>query len=294
MPIAALAATLLYASCKSGEPVNLKLNLQAGSQYLYTMDTKMTMQQSVMGQSMSSQQDMTMESVYDVTAAEGNDKRITVTYDRVAVNMKSPAMSMAYDSKDSASSDPRMAMMGNMLHKPFTMDVSDRGEIKNITGLDAIINAMGDTTTAEGAQMRAQMESIFNDTAIRSTMQQSLNFFPDHPIKPGDTWKKTYAMKVGMMSMSVDNEFKLTSVTGNTAHIDLTGTIKGGGSGSAETQNVNINLTGTQKGNMDVDVPTGLVTDSKIRQDIKGEMSAMGMKVPMTITQDIHLAAKKK
>ncbi len=295
LPLIAIAAGLLYTSCKSGEPVNLKLTLQPGSQYLYTMDMKMTMEQNAMGQSMKTQQDMLMESTYDVAAGAGDDRKITVTYDRIAMNMKNPMMSMTYDSKDPAKSDPKLAAMSGMLNKPFTMEVSSSGEIKKVEGLSAIINGMGDTTTPEGIATRQQMAQSFNDTAIKSMMQQALNIFPDHPVKPGDTWKKTYNMSMGVMGMTIDNEYKLTSVSGRTAHIDVNAKIKGGGASTApEMKNMNINLNGDQKGTMDVEVATGLVTDSKLKQNITGDISAMGMKMPMKISSDIHLSARKK
>ncbi len=126
-------------------------------------------------------------------------------------------------------------------------------------------------------------------------MQQSLNIFPDHPVKPGDTWKKSYTMSMGVMGMTIDNEFKLTSVSGNTAHLDVNAKIKGGGASTdPEMKNMTINLNGDQKGTMDVEVATGLVTDSKLKQSIKGDISMMGMKMPMNINSDIHLSAKKR
>lgn len=289
-----MAATLLYASCKSGEPVNLKLNLQPGSQYAYNMDMKMAMQQSAMGQNIKTEQNMVMESTYDVAAGEGSDKKITVTYDRIAMEMKTPMGNMNYDSKDPSKSNDKLAVMSNMLHKPFTMEVSEQGEIKKVDGLSAIVNSMGDTSTEEGAAMRKQMAGTFNDSMVRSLMQQSLNIFPDHPVRPGETWKKVYDLNMGMMNMKMENEFKLKDVTGNTAHLDINSKISGGGAGSGEMKNMNINLSGDQQGTMDVEVATGLVTDSKIKQNIKGDMSMMGMKIPMTISQDIHLTAKKK
>src|SRR2546429_9900288 len=98
LPIVALAASLLYVSCKSGEPINLKLNLQPGSQYLYTVDNKTTTETSAMGQSIRMDNNMNMEFTYDVAAGNGNDRRITVSYDRIAMDMKTPMMNMTYDS----------------------------------------------------------------------------------------------------------------------------------------------------------------------------------------------------
>lgn len=293
--MAAVAATMLFASCKGGDAVDLKLNLQPGSKYLYTMETKMTMEQSAMGQTMKTNNDMIMESTYDVTGTEGGNKRLTVTYDRIAMSMKSGMGNMSYDSKNPSAGDSMLSMMSNMLNRPFSMTVSDKGEIIKVEGLSGIINGMGDTTTPEGAMMHKQMSSTFNDTAIRSMMQQSLNIFPDKPVSPGDTWKKSYNMSMSMLNMKIENEFRLTSVSNGIAHLDVSSKITGGG-GIADEQakNMQINLNGDQKGTMDVEVSSGLVTDSKLKQNIKGDISAMGMKIPLTMVQDIHLTAKKK
>jgi hypothetical protein len=295
LPLAAMAATLLLASCKGNEPVNLKLALQPGSQYLYNMDMTMVMEQSAMGQNMKTEQNMIMESTYDITASSGEGQKITVTYERIAMSLKNPMTSVHYDSKDPGNSDSALSAMAGMLHKPFSMEVTSNGEITKIEGLSAIVNSMGDSTTEEGRQVRRQMAQGFNDTAIRSMMQQSLNIFPDKPVHVGDTWKKTYTMAMGPMAMKIDNDFKLISVNGNTAHLEVNAKISGGGaSNTPETQNMSISLSGDQKGTMDVEVATGLVTDSKLTQNIKGDMSMMGQKMPINIRSDIHMTAKKK
>ncbi|MEO6834152.1 MAG: DUF6263 family protein [Chitinophagaceae bacterium] len=294
-PVLAIGLAVL-SSCGKGEKVDLKLNLQPGSQYLYTMETKMDMTQTAMGQSMKTNNDMTMEFVYDVTAADGNNKKITVTYDRIAMQMKSAMANMTYDSRDTTHNTPELKMMGYMLHKPFTMLVSDHGEILKVEGLQAIINNMGDSTTAEGAAMRRQLASSFNDSSMKGMMQQSLNFFPDKPVSVGDTWKKSYSMNMSIMAVNMDNEYKLTSVSNGIAHLDVSSKLTGGGdiAGGEEMKNVKVDLKGDQKGTMDVEVATGLVVDSKLKQDIKGDISMMGMKIPLTMTQDIRITAKKK
>src|SRR4249919_4119962 len=147
LSFAAIALTMLYASCKGegGEAVNLKLNLQPGSQYVYTMETKMSMEQSAMGQTMKTDNNMIMETTYDVSAGEGSNKRISVTYDRIAMDIKNPMASLAYDSNNPAAGAPELHNMSNILHKPFSMLVSEKGEILKVEGLSTIINAMDDT-----------------------------------------------------------------------------------------------------------------------------------------------------
>ena len=294
LSVAAVAATLLFASCKGGEAVDLKLNLQPGSQYLYIMDTKMAMEQSAMGQTMKTDNDMVMESTYAVGNSEGGNQRITVTYDRIAMSLRNPMANMAYDSRDAKSGDSALRNMGAILNRPFSMVVNRQGEILKVEGLSEIINSLGDSTQA-GKEIRKQLSSTFNDSAIKSMMQQSLNIFPDHPVRTGESWKKSYNMNMSIMNMKIDNEFKLASVSNGVAHLNVNAKISGGGAMSGEEmKNMQISLAGDQTGTMDVDVATGMVIDSKLKQNIKGDISMMGMKIPLTMTQDIHITARKK
>ena len=273
----AMTAVMFLTACKHNEPVDLKLNLQPGSQYLYIIDTKTSME---MGQMMKTNTGLMMETNYDVAAGQGNGKRITVSYDRIAMSVQNPMMNLSYDSKDSTKGDSTLRAMGNMLHKPFFVDVSDKGEILKVEGLEAIISGSG---------------GAFNDSTAKTMMQQSLDVFPDHPVRPGDTWKKTSTMTVSMMNLSMDNEYKLKSVSGGTAHIDVVSKIKYGGIASPEMKNMQITMSGDQKGTMDVEIATGLMTDSKLKQIITGEVAApMVGKMPLKMDQEIHLTAKKR
>lgn len=293
------AATFLQ-GCKggpggSGDAITLKMNLAPGTKYAYSMDMKMNMEQSMMGQSMKTEQNMTMDFTYDVAAAEGTDKKFTVTYDRLAMAMKSPMMSMEYDSKDGAKKDSTLAPLGMMLNKPFSMTVSEKGEIKKIEGLDAILNSLVGTGTPQDEAIRKQLASSFNDTAIRNMMQQSFDIYPDKAVKPGDTWNKVLTINMGPFGMKLDNTYKLTSVSNGTAHLDVVSKITSDGSTmEAGGQQVKMDISGDSKGTMDVEVATGFMSDSKIKQTIKGNISAAGMAVPMNIVNDIHTSGKKQ
>lgn len=289
-----LVFVLLTASCQRGEPVDLKMALQPGSQYAYTSDMKLTMDVSAMGMDMKTEQTRLMESTYEVSAGAGDDRHIKISYDRIAMSLNGPNMHMNYDSQDPAKSNKEMAMMGDMLHKPFMLEVNKEGQIKKILGLSDMLKD-SDDTSAEAKSMRQQIANTFDDTTIRNIVQQSLDIFPGHPVRPGDTWHKTYTTAVGPVSMRIDNEFKLKSVSGNIAHLTVAAKITGGGkSPSAEMQNMSMDIKGDQKGTMDVEVATGLVTESQMTQTIKGDMGMSGMKVPISINSEIHLTGKKK
>ena len=293
-----LTATSLFQSCKggmSGDTVNLKMNLTPGSKYAYSMETKTNTEQSMMGQSMKMGQTMTMEFSYDVAPAEGNDRKLTVTYDHIAMKMESAMGNMEYDSKEGGKKDSILSSMGGLLNKPFSMVVSESGEIKKIEGLDAIINGMGGTGSAQEEAIRKQMSSSFNDTAMRKMMEQSFNIYPGKEVKVGDTWNKQTSTNMSVMTMKLDNTYKLTGVSNGIAHIDVVSKISTDGKPVIQGgQEMKIDLNGESKGTMDVEVASGLVTDSKMKQSIKGNVNAMGISVPMNIDNDIHITGKKK
>jgi hypothetical protein len=286
-----LAAVMLVISCKRGEPVDLKMNLQPGDKYLYTMVTSSTMDQGMMGKVTDKK---TMESLYEVAAA-GVNKRITVTFQRVAMQTGSGDRSMAYDSKTNSGSPEMAAVVKNMLGRPFSLLVSDKGEILEISGIAEIINGVGDTTTKEGVMNRKMMISIFNETAIKNMMEQSLSFFPGHSVRPGETWKSRYDFTMSVMNMEVDNDYTLRSVKDGIAYIDVNSKITGSGAMSdKQMQSVQLEVGGTQKGTMEVEVATGLIRDSELQQNVDGNISAMGMKMPIRMQQDTHISAERQ
>jgi hypothetical protein len=136
------------------------------------------------------------------------------------------------------------------------------------------------------------MTQTFNDSAIRSMMQQSFNIYPDKAITPGDTWEKKFTM-TSMINMEMDNKYKLVSVNNGVAHLEVNSTITGKPGNNPAMAQMKIEMKGTQTGTMDVEVGTGLITDSKLKQNMKGKMSMMGMEIPMEISSDIHIAGKK-
>lgn len=293
LAIAVLA--MVAGSCNSGKQVDLKFNLTPGSEYIYTIQTTTSTDQKPMGQNVHSTQQMTMEMNYKVEEAKGDNRRITVSYDRLSMNMESPMGNVAYDSRDTAGSDPRLGVLSGMISKPFTIEVAPTGEIASVEGLSTIIGGLADTSTPEGMMAHEQLSQTFSDTAVRSLMRQFLDVFPGHPVGLGDTWKKSYVLDMPVMKLKVDNVYTLKSIEGNTAHVDIKAKINGeGSSNNPAMKSMLMSMSGEQTGSMSVDIPTGLVAESNVTLHLSGDMSLMGMKVPMTVESKVHSTARKK
>lgn len=284
----ALAASLLlFSGCKNmgTEAVDLHFNLQPGTQYQYVIESKQTIDIEMMGTPIKTNQDMMMAATYKVEAADGNNKKLTVNYDRITMKSATPGGEAEYDSQDPAKQDSLFSSIGRMINVPFSMVINPQGDIVSVAGVQQAVGQGMDSN------MQAMMQSQFSDSNIRSMMQQSLNVYPDRPVKVGDEWQRSFSMAVGFMNMNINNTYKLLSVENGIAHIDIKAqiTTKPGGASGLEMQ-----LTGVQTGTMDIEVATGLIVDSKIKQQLSGQMNNSGIQVPMTSDADIHTTGKKK
>src|SRR5690606_31413975 len=106
--------------------------------------------------------------------------------------------------------------------------------------------------------------------------------------------KNSLTPVAGMMNMALQSTYTLKSVSHNQANIDVQSNIQLSPlSNSSSPVSMEFHLQGTQQGNMQTDVLTGLVANGTIHQDISGEIVAQGMKIPMHITSEISITGKK-
>lgn len=282
-PILVLLCGLLFAACssdnnhKNTEAVSIALQFPAGSAYMYTMDARQTIRQEVAGMKTEMDQQMKLESSYTVSAA-GDDKRLSVNYDRFYIHSKSNGMSMEYDSGDSTKQPPELAGAGNIVNHPFSIIVNSKGEILKVEPVS------DQTATAAG----------YDDSTIRQMMEQSLNIYPDKPVNIGDTWERTYRTNIGFMDMQVASKYKLVSVANEVAHLEVNAVISSEPGGAAAMQGMKMEMNGTQKGTMDIDLKTGLILDSKFTQDVKGKMSMSGTEIPLELTSETRILGRMK
>lgn len=271
-------------SCKNGgstgagKAVSLKMKLQPGTQYVYEMDTKTAM--NVTGLSTT----QTINSILDfkVTAGEGTDRLLTISYEKLSSEMNTPMGVIKFNSDD-----PNLNSMKGVLSQPFTMTIAENGTIKKIEGLERTENI----APGEDDDAMKQVKATLTDSAIRTSMAYMLDIYPDNPVKPGDTWVKKTVIPLAGVNIRVENNFKLLSIDKQTAHIEVKAKIT---EGKGEMSMVKVDLKGSSEGTMDVDTETGFMTASKIKQDIDGMMSMGTKSAPLKMNIEMNITGKKK
>lgn len=279
------AATTLFAACKSDKAVDLKFRLPQGEVVRYTADMKQTINQTVMGNAMTVQQNVLFGMAYKVMSVEGDNRTVEVSYDRIAMETDAMGQHIKYDSRDTVGSNPQLAMLGGMIGKPFQMTVSGTGQVLQVSGFDAVLNGMtGNPNDPSAAAARQQFDQMFSDEAVKQMLSQSTNIYPEKPVKPGDTWNRTLTSAMGPITMEINNTYKLESANDKTAKVSVNATIVGKtAAGPGAIQGMTVDMKGKQSGTLDIEIATGMLQKMDITQDIDGNMEMQGMKVPMKI-----------
>lgn len=195
---------------KSTNAITLALKFPAGSHYVYVMDSRQTIQQQMGGMNSEISQQMQLQSSYRVANTSNANKKLTINYDRFYIKSSSNGMVMEYDSNDSTKQPPELSGAGNIVNHPFSILVNTKGEILKV----------------ENALMDDSIERQFTDSSIRQMMEQSLNIYPEKPVKIGDNWQRTYNTNIGFMDMQVVSDYQLISIANDVAHVAINATIR--------------------------------------------------------------------
>lgn len=291
-----LMYVLLLGACKSGDggagasgEVKLQLNFKPGDKYLYTTD----MHQVISYQNMANlEQDMLMGMLYEMKAAEGDNKKLSITYDHIKMKTVSPMGNMVYDSKnDTANASSALSFMGNLIGKSFDVLIAPDGRIVSVQGLDSMIMALSDVAGAQQVDIKNQ----FSDSSIMMMMQNSFDMYPGKPVKTGDTWTKNTSMNFSGFTISVESKYFLQSVKGDVATLKATSTMSLPVTKTAEQGiAMEMELKGTQDAIMEISISSGQIVKATTNQDIKGKIKAAGQEMPMDIKGTIKVSSVKQ
>lgn len=283
---AALAGMLLViapASCKT--PANagndvLKFNLEKGKTYDY--EIVWDMDQKISGQD--TKISLTGTYSVEVTGERDKVKSLTAVYQNFKLYLKMMGLEMDIDTEkpappidpDKIKENP-MGMMARVFSgikgKKFDMQVDEEGKVLSVSGFDAIINGMIDSTGVEGdmrLQMQASLSDQFNEQAIKDQFAQVFTIFPNKKVKVGDNWEKSFEMG-GKMPAKFSTVYTVKQIEGDQLTLDAKTAISPSGD-QAE-------LKGTQTGILLVDGKTGLVRSADFTQHMETTVQGMDLKI---------------
>ena len=185
----------------------LRWKFEEGETTRYQIVQDMDIKMSVGGQNIDSKMTQTMEMGWAVeSVASDGTAKLKQKISRVQVTMTSPLFNVEYDSsKDEQPADPvggQLAkVFGAMVGKDFTMTMTPRGEIKNVTIPEELEQAL------EGAGGGVPGGGGFNADSLKQLASQSGVEFPEEPVGRGENWSGKTEAKLPFGTMKLDNQF---------------------------------------------------------------------------------------
>ena len=133
-------------------------------------------------------------------AADGS-ATLRQTFESVRLETNSPAGKVVFDSSAADKPiDPIAAAMGMtmsaMIGESITIVLVPTGAVIKIEGVSRIFDKVLKTLPQNPAtaQTVSLLKGIMSDDAMRSAFEQSFVTFPDHVVKPGETWTGQFKM----------------------------------------------------------------------------------------------------
>lgn len=263
---------------EKGAIIRFQPGWEEGDSFAYKQSSENKINTLVMGQTQEVLQKQVMITDFEVKKVDPGKYHLGNTISRMQIKNISPQMTIDYDSDKPKEGDPFTEMYNHMVGEEMEMTLSKSGEVLEISGLDAIFDKMMEGLNFAGADaMKESLKEQFGEETMKSNFNQFAVYFPDRPVKPGDSWSNRDTIKSGM-TMYLDLTYTLREVKGEELLIDLAGDITTDPDKEMDmgTMAVRYDLKGKQSGVLRVDALTGLLRSSEIDQDLKGSMKIKG------------------
>ncbi len=253
--------------------VSLRYNLQKGEKYITHTSTNQDITMQAQGQTMTMSQVITSD-ISTVIKESTSDTIVTSNkMDKMTMKQTMFGQELNYDSSDpSTYASGRGKQIGDalnkMIGKSYTIKMDRQGNIGSYD-MSALLK--------EGGQVSSNLKSGNNYIV-----------FPKHKVKVGDSWEADIKpMKTD--NMQIHMKYTLKKVSGKKATIGIEGTIT-----ANKINGTTMNLSGTQSGEVVVNLKTGWPVSSHMTQDVKMKLEKNGMEIPMEISSTITSTSEKK
>ncbi|WP_316806032.1 DUF6263 family protein [Pedobacter agri] len=261
------------------KPYVLKQNLPIGKKYNFAMASDQIINQEISGQKINLTQTIGTDYTFDIRNGSDLDKDIDVVYNRIFMKSSAMGNTMAMDSDDADTTkkNPFRGIKG----ASFRMVMAPDGSIKSLTGIDAMLTRMASKMSKDSAVMisiKASLAKQFNAESMKQTMESSLKVYPEKPVKIGDSWTVDTKMQMTMPIETI-TKYTLKDVKNGIAYLNISGTLTSKGDFETMGNKMQTDLTGTNNGDAELDLKSGLILKSHLRMEMNGTMTAMGQKI---------------
>jgi len=194
----AALAVLLFTRVplSAADTVELKQQWQFGKKYYQTVKTEQQTNAEIAGRKMDQSMNMTIDLTMTVSPeVKGQPKRMTIRYERTAVQMTMNGQTMGFDSADpKAGNDPigLNKTMGATVGKELKCVLDADDKVESIENYDEFVKSL-----APSAAPGFDPSKMFSREGLTQMLQQgALHAMPGKPVAAGDSWP--FQMSVDM------------------------------------------------------------------------------------------------
>ncbi|KQN37991.1 hypothetical protein ASE92_00655 [Pedobacter sp. Leaf41] len=257
----------------------LKQNFPIGKKYTFSMVSDQIINQEISGQKINLNQNIGTDYIFDIRNGDNMSKDIDVVYSRIFMKSSGMGNTMMMDSNDPDTTkvNPFRGIKG----ASFRMEIAPDGSIKSLTGIDAMLNKMTFRMSKDSSVIRSLKTSLakqFNSEGMKQTMESSLKIYPEKPVKIGESWTVDTKMQMTMPIETI-TKYTLKEVKNGVAYLNISGSLTSKGDFETMGNKMQTDLTGTNNGDVELDMKTGLILKSHLRIELAGTMSAMGQMI---------------
>ena len=208
LPLAALA--LATAQLSAADTIEIKQRWPIGKKFSQAMNMVQSSTVTLGPTKMEQKVNMTMEMSTAVTKHEdGKQKRLTVKYERMAMQMDMNGQKMGFDSAK-PEDDPQGIgkAVGGVVGKDLKMLANEKDEITAVENFEEFSAAAGGAGSSPFGQMFSK------DSMLDMMKQGSLHGLPGKPVKAGDSWPFNYTVKMPQLgAVTIKGTYTLKGVS---------------------------------------------------------------------------------
>ena len=274
----------------------LELNLQKGASYSHTVSTVSKIHQEIADNAVDLSTTVGAKTVYTVTSVRDSSYGMEVRYKNMSMKMEGGGMDMSFSS-DSSKQDMMSKLLSSFINASFWIDVSKRGNITEVTGIDSIVRKMLDRPELAGMDKKT-LEEQFMKTYGTESFKGNFDMFmfiypPSGKINKAEKWTVPLHIGGGGIDAVVTMVYELVSENGDEY------TIHGEGKLSTPEDSPTMNQSGVEmkfklSGRMTSDFKiakqTGWIRSGRVEQAMDGgiELKKSAM-LPEAVTIPVNI-----
>lgn len=268
--------------------VQFKFNPILHYNYKYAITNSSDVEQEINGESKQTSNTSHILFTYSFDKDMKDQLLATITYKQFKLHVKTNEEEKDLDAITAENSllesDKLIGAFNNAILKAT---IDSIGTVLSVSGHEQISAKMYQLAAGnqDALQMlNGSMKQYLTETYFKELASQSFKYYTNRPLHVGDTVVKIDTIKA-QLPFIIKSIYELVSVRNNIARVDINADVNIANQQIAyEGSYIMASLKGSQTGNIEIDIPSGMFISSSSEFKLKGNLSVKTIEVPVKIS----------